>query len=50
MNMENQVSKTKRAKLIIDESLLDCIAQHGKRQYPHEAVEYLGKVEENENE
>jgi proteasome lid subunit RPN8/RPN11 len=51
MNMENQVSKTKRAKLIIDESLLDCIAQHGKRQYPHEACGIiLGKVEENENE
>ncbi len=51
MNMEKQASKTKRAKLIIDENLIESIAQHGKRQYPHEACGIiLGKTEENEKE
>ncbi len=45
------LQKNKEAKLAINENLLEFIAQHGKRQYPHEACGIiLGKIEENENE
>jgi proteasome lid subunit RPN8/RPN11 len=49
--MSSQVAKKNKAKLIISEDLLESIAEHGKKQYPHEACGIiLGQIEEEDEE